>query len=180
MKKNKQKFLNKLSILSLVLSVFLINTSIAEEIKYSDSWGKAGFYIEKQSSSIVKVNFSIEKFALSDNLINGETMQTLQLPGCFLPNDEGAPDLPGSGRYIAIPQGAKAVLKIISSRTETFTGIDMAPGFRIPLVTDTGSLEYKKNEKIYSRNAFYPAEPIKLSIPAKIRGVDVVILGITP
>ncbi|MCK4585483.1 hypothetical protein KAU13_08715, partial [candidate division WOR-3 bacterium] len=33
---------------------------------------------------------------------------------------------------------------------------------------------------IYGRNAYYPESPVRLSEPMKIRGVDVVILGITP
>ena len=33
---------------------------------------------------------------------------------------------------------------------------------------------------IYSVNAFYPVKPVFLSAPQKIRGVDVVMLGITP
>ena len=41
-------------------------------------------------------------------------------------------------------------------------------------------MHYEKNPAIYSVNAFYPAQPIKLSEVSKIRGVDVVLLGITP
>ena len=112
--------------------------------------------------------------------INGKTMKLVTLPDEFLPNDEGAPNLPGSGRYIALPHGAKAKLTIVSSRIEKFKNLNLAPAPRIPLDTEKGPLEYKKNEKIYSADAFYPADPIKLSAQTQIRGVDVVMLGITP
>ena len=171
---------NKPSGILLAFTMIIFITVQAEEIKYSDSWGNAGFTIERENSIGVKINYSINKFAFIDQAINGENMQTIQIPGIFLPNDEGAPNLPGTGRYIAIPQGAIASVKIIASRSETYQGVDIAPAPRIPLDTDKGPLHYEKNIKIYSKNAFYPAEPVTLSQQGIIRGVDVVMLGITP
>ncbi len=107
-------------------------------------------------------------------------MNIIQLPGHFLPNDEGAPDLPGNGRYIAVPQGAVPVLNIISMDVETIQNVDLAPAPRIPLDTEKGPLHYEKNAKIFSKDAFYPAEPFKLSELTQIRGVDAVMLGMTP
>ena len=112
--------------------------------------------------------------------INGEPMKNLLLPGVFLPNDEGAPNLPGFSRMIAIPQGAEASFKIISSRVETINNVEIAPAPRIPLESDNSPLHFEKNMEIYSKNAFYPQEPVKISSPNKIRGVDVVMLGVTP
>ena len=147
---------------------------------YSDSWGEAGFSLERQAPTGVEINHSIKEFSLQDIEIAGEPMQVLHLPGNFLPGEEGAPDLPGSGRYIALPQGATASLRIMDSRTETFHDIDIAPAFRIPLETEVGPLEYRKNMDIYSTDAYYPSSPVILSEPTQIRGVDVVIVGIKP
>ena len=107
-------------------------------------------------------------------------MKLIRLASHFLPGDEGTPDLPGSGRYIAVPQGATPVLHIISVRKEVYRDINIAPSPRIPKDTESGPLEYNKNMQVYSRDAFYPAEPVKLSEVTKVRGVDAVILGITP
>ncbi len=162
------------------LMVLLTSITIADEHKYTDSWGKAGYTIEQQSATKTIVNYSIETFELSDFEVNGKSMQNIELSGHFLPNDEGAPNLLGSGRYIAIPQGATATVNVLSYRTETFTNVDIAPAFRIPWVTDNEPLEYNKNESIYSANKFYPEEPVLISSEEKIRGLDVVMLGITP
>ena len=162
------------------LTVFLFTTTFADEYKYTDSWGKEGFTLEQQSATNAIVNYSIEKFAISDFQVNGESMQSIELSGHFLPNDAGAPNLPGTGRYIAIPQGAKATVNILSYRTETFNNVDIAPAHRIPWETETGPLEYSKNESIYSANKFYPEEPVLISTEEVIRGIDVVMLGITP
>ncbi|MFO7614841.1 MAG: C25 family cysteine peptidase, partial [Bacteroidales bacterium] len=107
-------------------------------------------------------------------------MTNVELPGFWLPNDEGYPNLPGGGRYIAIPQGSEPVLKIVYQRTETYRDIEIAPAPRIPLETETGPLEYPTRTDVYSKNAFYPESPVKLSDPSRFRGVDVVMVGITP
>ena len=166
----------------LFLVLMMFNTSIASDgyHKYSGNWGKAGYTVELQNSSKILINYSIEEFLITNLDVNGETFQNLELPGHFLPNDAGSPDLPGSGRYIAIPQGADATLKIISFRSDTLNNINLIPSFRIPLDTENNPLEYVKNESIYSANNFFPENPIVLSEKDMIRGIDVVMLGITP
>ncbi|MBC8487123.1 MAG: hypothetical protein H8D45_13930 [Bacteroidetes bacterium] len=173
------KKIHKVSILLAVL-LFISQVGITQVISYPDSWGKQGFTLEQESKGGVSINFSITDFYLEDVDIKGEQMKTVKVAGIFLPNNEGAPDLPGTGRYIAIPQGASVSVKVIAIRTETMTNIDIAPAPRIPLDTDKGPLHYEEDSKIYSKNAFYPAENVKLSKQTKIRGVDVVMLGITP
>ena len=79
-------------------------------------------------------------------------MKKLELPGVFLPNDEGAPDLPGTSCFIAIPQGASAAFNIVDYRLETFENIDIVPAFRIPKGNDDGPLVYNKNNTIYENN----------------------------
>lgn len=147
---------------------------------YNDSWGKAGYNLTSSDASDVEVTYSVTNFSLTDQVIKGERMLNVELPGYFLPNDEGAPNLPGGGRYIAIPKGATPVLTIVAQRTETIHNVSIAPSPRIPLDNEKGEMIYEKDQKIYSKNAPYPAKPIQLSEVSSIRGVDVVILGITP
>ena len=107
-------------------------------------------------------------------------MDVLELPGTLLPNNEGAPNLPGNGRFIAIPQGAVAQFEIVATRIETFSNVEISPAPRIPWETEDGPLEFAKNNEIYTKDAFYPESPVMLSEVTQIRGVDVVTLGITP
>lgn len=154
--------------------------AFSQDYEYNDSWGKHGFQLNSQKSSGVEVNYSIRSFSMGKDVINGETMDVLGLPGTFLPNNEGAPNLPGEGRFIAVPQGASATVEIIASRTETFKNVEMAPAPRIPWETETGPLDYAKDPEIYTKDAFYPETPVLLSEVTQIRGVDAVTLGITP
>jgi len=112
-------------------------------------------------------------------MVDSEPMQVITLPGMFLPNNEGAPNLPGTGRFIAIPQGATAEVTVLSSRTEVYHDMNLAPAPPIPLETDDSPPTYWKDPSIYTVDAYYPTEPVKPSEPMKLRGVDVVILGIT-
>ncbi len=167
--------------LALLVALVCAVTALSAQVQtYEDSWGKTGISLKSESSAGVTLNFSITEFQFVDNEIDGIPMQDIIMPQVFLPNNEGAPNLPGLSRYIAIPQGSRAAVKIKSYRTETLRGISIAPAPVIPLDTEDGPLQYRKNEKIYSDNAYYPSEPFLLSEFTQLRGVDVVMFGITP
>ena len=168
------------SIIIFIIFTLSLSANLNQAVEYIDSWDEQGFTLESQSSFGVQINHSIQKFNFIEQEINREMLQTITLPGNFLPNDEGMPDLPGGGRYIAIPQGSQAKLNNLEYRIEKFTNIEMAPAFRIPLDTEDDPLEYNRDNEVYSINEFYPKEIVQLSKPTQIRGVDVVMLGITP
>ena len=46
--------------------MFLIQFVHAEEIRYTDSWGKAGLSLISSSTSGVEANFSITEFKIND------------------------------------------------------------------------------------------------------------------
>jgi hypothetical protein len=169
-----------LSVIICMMLSFTLMTTNAQDIMYEDSWGQQGFSLLESKTNITEINFSLEQISFEDINLKGEDLKAIKVPGIFLPNDEGAPDLPGTGRYIAIPQGATVSYKITASRTETINNIAIAPAPRIPLDTEEGPLHFEKNIKIYNKNALFPAEPVKISNPTSIRGIDVVLIGITP
>ena len=169
-----------LRILPILIFLILPNEVKSQTITYTDSWYNAGLTLASASTNVVEINYSTTQFQMNDVDINGTMMKKIVLPGVFLPNNEGSPDLPGVSRYIAVPQGAEVTFQTTSSRTEHFSNINVAPAPHIPLDTDTGPLKYKKNDNIYSGNSFYPENPVILSSPKKIRGVNARIIGITP
>jgi hypothetical protein len=177
----KNKLKNQKLLALLFVAVTFFTTALkADEVKYDDSWGKQGFSVTNQKSSGLEIIYSINSFSLKSTQINGEAMTKIELPGVILPNNEGAPDLPGTGRYIAIPNSSKVSVKVIATRTEKFTGVEIAPSPRIPWDTEDGPLDYNKDQTIYSSNSLYPSDPVIISDPDAIRGVDVIMLGITP
>nr|NQU90651.1 hypothetical protein [Bacteroidota bacterium] len=174
--------MKKIYNLTIVLAMLLFSNqlSISQVVSYVDNWGDQGLTLKGETPQKVKINYSLTQFAFEDLDVEGEAMKSIMVPDVFLPNDEGAPNLPGTGRYIAVPVGAQVHIKIVSSRTELLKNQHIAPAPRIPLDTEKGPLHYEKDMAIYSANAFYPAEPVIISELSKLRGLDVVMLGITP
>ena len=173
----KNKFLFTITL----FMVFVFTAGLqAENIKYGDNWGKQGYNLVQSKATYANVVYSVNEFNMDLMQINDENMHVITMPGVMLPNEVGAPNLPGDGKFIAIPQGATAVLEIVSMQTETYQNINVVPSHNIPWDNDNSPLIYEKNSEIYNTNGFYPAEPVKLSEVDQLRGVDFVILGITP
>jgi hypothetical protein len=147
---------------------------------FYDSWGNHGITLKNQNKQSVNLNFSVKSFARMQMDINGEQMEKITVEGSFLPNNEGAPDLPVINRYVAVPQGATVKLNVTNSRVEKLNNINISPAARIPLDTEKGPLDYKKNNEIYSQNSMYPAKSVIVSEPMQIRGMDVVLVSVNP
>ncbi|MFH1862017.1 MAG: C25 family peptidase propeptide domain-containing protein, partial [bacterium] len=152
----------------------------AELVSFENNWGQAGFNLVRQDGAGVELIFSIPNMDVSEIEILGEQMQSIGISGVILPNNAGAPNLPGTSRFIAIPQGGWAEVELVEYRTEVFRNMNIAPAFEIPLETDDRPLQYRKDAAIYELDAYYPAQAIMVSEPTKMRGVDVVMVGITP
>ncbi|MFP4470874.1 MAG: C25 family cysteine peptidase [Bacteroidales bacterium] len=172
--------MKKSTFLFLVILVWPAIWLPAQDFNYTDSWGNSGFTLLSNKSRSVSVNFSIEDFQLVDNQIDGQSVKNILMKGALLPNDAGAPDIPGFSRYIAIPEGASVTLEVVRYRTELLKNIELAPAPVIPKDNEDGPLKYAYDERIFGEDAFFPADPFKVSPVTEIRGVDAVLLGITP
>ncbi len=168
--------------MALIFLLLMLTPTFGQRIDYSfpDAWGNNGFNLSRQDNSGVRVIHSLSHVSLFDFEVEGNVMKMIDMEGIVLPNEQGAPNLPGFGRYVAIPKGSTASLKVNAYRKQVVENVDMLPASNIPVASDDAPLKYEKDLTIYNRNAFYPAEPFILSEPTTIRGVDVVILGITP
>jgi hypothetical protein len=165
----------------ILMAAMVSIATAAEVVAFEDNWGQYPlFNVVSENPSGMEIVFSVHEMVIEDIEVDGTMMKNFGVPGIFLFNDEGAPNLAGTARYIAIPQGARAQFTILNSRTEVFHNVDVVPAPNIPSENDDSPLRYEKNTAIYNRNAMYPESPVLLSPPEKIRGVDVVSLGITP
>ncbi len=168
-----------LHLFTFILLFTLAINAQEQSFHYADNWGDAGYTVVNKKASSLEIVYSINNLTITDSSINGETLKNVSIPGIFLFNDAGMPDLPGNGKYIAIPEGAETSLTVIDYTIEKYQNIDLAPAPIIPFDTEI-ELRYERNNKVYSKNAFYPENPFKLSEKTKLRGVDVVMLGVTP
>jgi len=164
----------------ILLAAGLVSSGGAEVYTFSSVNPDPGFSLINQNDAGVEVEFNVPEMVLEDLVIDGQAMQMVEIPGIYLPNNAGAPNLPGTGESIAIPQGATATFQIISSEVEYFQNVNIAPAPPIQFENDNSPPVFQKNSEIYDSDSYYPVSPVLLSAPAKMRGVDYVILGITP
>lgn len=163
-----------------LILLFMATGLFAQQFTYPDVTGKAGMSLTDSKATGVRIVNNVPAFSLDDFVVDGKTVKNINLPGTILFNETGMPNLPGKGKYIAIPQGATPSVRIVSQKTEVIQNVDIVPAPRIPLDNDDRPLDYTKNMSVYGKNALYPESPVSLSGIDQIRGVDVVILGITP
>ncbi len=151
-----------------------------EIIRIEENSGQTEFELRAQDAAGVEVRYAMQAFGLEPVDVEGQTLQKVWLPGCFLPNDAGAPDLPGFGRFIAVPFGAEARVTILGAETRTLVGLDVLPAAPIQFENDDTPPTYVKDMAIYGRRANFPASPVLVSEPVEMRGANAVTLGITP
>lgn len=159
---------------------FFVFFGFTQKINYTNNWGKQGLTVLEQKADQLQLIYSVHQFVLKTQKVNGTEMKMVHMPGVFLPNDEGKPNLPGNGHMIAIPQGTTPKLELIDCVIETYHNILIGPSPNIPLDSDKKPLVYNMDQKTYSKDKFYPESPFQLSKQSKLRGVDFVTLGITP
>lgn len=164
-----------------IILFFLAISVNAQNYSFPDAWNNLyGFTLLKSRTSDIEINFSISEFSLNDVRINGEAMKDISISGNFLFNNEGAPNLPGNGKFIAIPNGCVPHVEIISSRKEVLNNIILPP-HRISLkMMKKCSVHHNKDPRIYNVDALYPAGWAIFSETRQLRGIDAVMLGITP
>ncbi len=166
--------------LSLAGLVVLADPAMAGMVKVAREQEATGVLLRSQTRSGVELAYVMDRFGLEPIKIDGSVMQEVVLPGALLPNEPGAPNLPSVGRTMAIPRGAEVVLTVTAAEKRTYRDIDVAPAAPIQFEDDDTPPTYVKNMSIYGKRAAYPASPVAVSGRWKIRGIDVVTLGVTP
>jgi|GEM_PF-826754 len=147
---------------------------------FADSRARPGFSVISQSQQGVELVYSVPRVIFTDRMVGGRRMTAVGLPGALLGNDEGAPDLPGVSRFIAVPRGARFAVEVVESRRRLFTGIDLPPATLACCDNDDRPPQYSRDPSIYGADAAYPAQPVIASEPMIMRGVDCFVLGVTP
>ncbi len=160
--------------------ILMVAACPARTIVFEEYAGEGGLAVEELSSSHLKLSYTLEKISIEGVDTEAGVMQQVSISALALPNDEGAPNLPGIGRMIAIPEGATPRLEIVSFSTEIIRDIDIAPAPDIPLETDDSPMLLIKDPAIYDADALYPAQFARISEVHQMRGVDVATVGITP
>lgn len=141
---------------------------------------EALFSIIGKSSNTLTINYKIGNFAIESTDYRGESGQVVVMDGAFLPNEAGAPQLPSSSTFIAIPNGAQATLHVVSAERKTINDIDLIPAPEPQFDDQRAEVVRTKNMDIYGSNALYPTQPFLISKAFNVRGFDIVQVSVMP
>ncbi len=166
--------------IALVLALFALigNTALAQTFNYPVK-GKQGFSLTEKTRDGLHVSYNVGQVSLNQLNYRGEAMSEISISAVTIPANAGSPNLPAESRMMAIPQGAQATLRVVSFEKETLHDVNIAPALRIQSENEEPDMNYVKDMAIYSKDAFYPAEPFVMG-NSYIRGVDAVTVSITP
>jgi len=164
----------------LMALLFLAGLGSSGVVTFDNNWGTHPlFNITGTRMSGIDITFSMHQMVIEAQVVDGVSMQSFGMPAVFIP-DPGVPNLGGVSRWLAVPQGARAQVVILDSRTEVYQNVEIAPAPNIPRDNDNASLKYEKNMAIYSKNAYWPSSPVVVGQKTDLRGVDVVLLSVMP
>lgn len=167
-----------LTMLVITVLAFTANLTMAQTYTYPVR-GQQGFSLPEKTRDGMRISYQLGQFSLSQLDYRGEQMSEITISSIALPNVAGSPNLPTESRMMAIPNGAQANLHVVHYDTEIIPNVNIAPALRIQAEGEEPDMEYRKDMKVYGKNAFYPENPFVMG-ESYIRGVNAVTVAITP
>ena len=165
---------------SLLFALAIVAGTMLQAQEYRFNGEPNGFSISNRNSNQLTLRHNLGHVTI-ENADHAEVQgQVITLSGIYMPNEAGAPNLPSSSTFVAIPNGATASLKMVSSKTKVISNVDLIPAAVPQLDDDNSPAVYQKDMTIYGRNAFYPESPFQISDVSSIRGVQMVQVGVMP
>ena len=135
--------------------------------------------ISSSDHNHISLHFELNDYRIDTVMHEGELMHTITTKGIIMPNDYGLPTLPTFNRFVAIPQGAKVIVEVSTTREAILSDINIVPSVGSQAENDP-ERPFFRDPKVYSSNSFYPAEVYCTAEPQQLRGVDVIHLGLSP
>lgn len=139
-----------------------------------------GFSIESSTATGLSLHYSLSEIGISD-IDNGEAKgQEIILKGSFGSFAEGLPNLPFENRYITVPKGATVSIEVSEKGSQTLNGIELLPAAAVLGNAAVGMPRLQKDMSVFGKDANFPKENVVIAETTQIRGLDVVMLSVTP
>lgn len=139
-----------------------------------------GLQVGKSTPDELSLHYSIQELGIA-NIDNGEAKgQEIIMKGSFGSFAAGLPNLPSENHYIAVPQGATVSVEITENGVETLRNIGLLPAAEVIRNDVAGLPKLYKDINVFSRDDNFPSQNVKITQTTQIRGLDVVLLNITP
>ena len=169
-----------LTVATLLFSAMIMNAQ-TRDFNFNNTASSEGLTVSQSTRSGLTMRHALKHLEITNITDNGYTGDVLQGgTDIVLPANPGDPDLPTFSRFIAIPNGASAHIEMSHRSMTTIQNVDLLPAAPIKFDTDDSPNTYEKNTSIYNKNAFFPEQPVTVSEPFSLRGVQTVAVTVTP
>ena len=139
-----------------------------------------GISIESSSATGLSLHYSLSEIGIAD-VDKGEAKgQEIILKGSFGSTAEGLPSLPFENYYIAVPQGAKVGVEVNEKASMRIDDIDLLPVAELQMNNALGAPAVRKDMSVFGKDADFPSRNVGIAQSIQIRGLDVVLLNVTP
>ena len=164
-------------LLNIILAFNILN---AQETYRFRTDRPQGFSIENSTTTGLSLHYSLSEIDIT-NIDNGEAKgQEIIMKGSFGSFAEGMPNLPFENRYIAVPKGATVNIEVKEKGCQTLSDIEVLPSAAVQGNAAVGMPRLQKDMNVYGKDANYPTQNVAVAQSTQIRGLDVVMLNVTP
>ena len=139
-----------------------------------------GLNIESSTASGLSLHYALNEITVADYDDGDVQGQEVIMKGSFGSFAEGLPNLPFENRYIAVPQGAKISVRVKENGSQTLNSINLLPAAEVILNNAAEQPKLRKDMSVFGKDANFPSENVAVTQATQIRGLDVVMLSVTP
>ena len=165
------------TIFTFILAIGIIN---AQETYRFRTDAPQGISIESSTPTGLSLHYSISEINMADIERGDYRGQEITLKGSFGSTAEGLPNLPFENYYIAVPQDAKVSIEVNEKASRVFDNIDLLPVAELQMNRQAGAPAIRKNMSVFGKDADFPSNNVDIAQSTRIRGLDVVLLNVTP
>ena len=139
-----------------------------------------GLSIESSTASGLSLHYSVNEIAVANIEYDKIRGQEIVMKGSFGSMAEGLPNLPFENRYIAVPKDAKVSVKVKENGIQTLQDIALLPAAPLQMNGEDKRPALRWEAKVFDNDANFPIENVAIVQTTQIRGLDVVMLSVTP
>jgi len=168
--------MRKSFILISLLTVLLLGTGAGLSSEYDD------IQVLRSDAEGIIFQYKPSSFFEEEKIIDNQIFHKVQIGQCPLTQSPGEPELPVRIVMLGVPLGCKVVATVLDSDYSDLSGFNITP---VPAYQESkdpldNEALYKKDEKIYFQDKFFPDENILVEPLRFIRDQRIVRLKIFP
>ena len=160
--------------------IFAFNLLNAQETHRFRTDVPQGLNIENSTQTGLSLHYVLNEITIADHNNGDDKGQEIIMKGSFGSYAEGQPNLPFENHYIAVPKGAKVNVRVKENGCQTLNSIDLMPAAEVMLNRDAELPKLRKDMSVFGKDANFPAENVTIAQTTQIRGLDVLMLSVTP